>query len=69
MGHLQSVRQTAREHAKENDAFAVCCSDGDFEYTRTRDEARMLREEMVSMRQSLHPETDYTYDIVDVHEN
>lgn len=64
MSQLQEVRKVAREQAKENDEFAVCCTDGDFEYARTENEAVTVFKDMHSMRQSLTPDGKYEYDIV-----
>jgi hypothetical protein len=61
---IQQVREAAREQAKDIDEYAVCCSDGDFEYARTEDVALDIRDEMRSMRESLHPSESHEYDVI-----
>lgn len=62
---LDDVRETAYRRAESGDDFAVCCSDGDFEFADTRSEAEDIRDEMESLRGSLNPMIDYQYDIID----
>jgi DNA excision repair protein ERCC-2 len=66
MSHLDDVCETAHQRAETGDEFAVCCSDGDFEFTSTRAEAENVRDEMESLRESLNPMTEYDFDIVDL---
>jgi hypothetical protein len=61
---IQQVREAAREQTKDIDEYAVCCSDGDFEYARTEDVALDIRDEMRSMRESLQPSESHEYDVI-----
>jgi hypothetical protein len=58
------VREAAREQAKDIDEYAVCCSDGDFEYARTEDVALDIRDEMRAAREGRRPEVDFEYDVI-----
>lgn len=61
---IQQVHEDAREQAKDIDKYAVCCSDGDFQYARTEDAALDIRDEMRAMRESLQPSESHEYDVI-----
>lgn len=61
---IQKVRRKAREQAKDIDEYAVCCSDGNFEYARTEDVARDILDNMRAMRESLQPSESHKYDVI-----
>jgi hypothetical protein len=66
---IQQVREAVREQAKDIDEYAVCCSDGDFEYARTEDVALDIRDEMRAMRESLHPSESHEYEVITLDAN
>lgn len=47
------VIKAAMDGRKESDEFAVCRSDGDYQYARTVDEAEQLKREMLAASKAL----------------
>ena len=63
---LKQVKRSAVEHAKDIDRFAVICTDGDYEYARTMDEAHTILRDMTAMRDHLAPGNRHEYGVVRV---
>lgn len=61
---IQQVHDSAREQAKDIDEFAVCCSDGKFEFARTSAVAMDILNEMQAARESRRPDLDFEYDVI-----
>lgn len=61
---IQKIRERAREQAKDIDEYAVCCSDGDFEFARTENVAMDILDDMQALHESRRPDLDFEYDVI-----
>lgn len=64
MRALREVERNARKQAKDIDKFAVCCSDGGFEYARTEDVAMDILDEIRAIRRVRRPDLDFEFDVI-----
>lgn len=61
--NLDHMKQTAIDNAKDGDRYAAICTDGDYEYARTRHEAWTVLANLVDAH---NPENRHDFGLVRV---
>lgn len=64
--NLERMRQAAIEASKDNDKWAILCTDGDYQLARTDDEAIALLKDTVDATEYLSGEAKHNYALVRV---
>lgn len=64
--NLERMKQAAIEHSKENDKWAIVCSDGDLEFFRTKEPALTAFADTVDRVEFTSGEMRHDYGLVRV---